>query len=1239
MASELAKGRKKKSVSLASLAAVALGLAAPSGVAFSQANGSGSLQLCPGSAAGTNIGSAYGYSSSANNMNCNTNGNYAFSLHNSGTNAGTNGVQNSTARISGYQDGHLELVGQGGITLLGGPITFNASANLNNNKITGLANGTAGTDAVNVSQVNAVKTVVDANAAAIASALGTTVGTDGTIATPSFTVGGTAYPSVNGALTNLDGRTNTNTTNITALTNGTAGLVRQANNTATISVGATSAGDTVNIMGTAVGGTARITRRLTGVTAGAVSDTSSDAINGTQLYDVSNSVATALGGGAGVNADGSISAPKYAVNGADFDNVGGAIEALDGRSTTNATAITNLTAQINAGTIGLVQQANSSADITVAKDNAGTTVNFAGRGTGGSVLNRRLTGVADGTNATDAVNLGQLEKATGASKYVAYNAGDQGDNASATGRDALAVGGASIAGGTASTAIGAGAGAVGAGGVAVGNNTSAIGNGSVAIGTGSKTTANNAIAIGANSAVSDTAENSVALGTNSTAERASTVSVGAAGSERQITNVNDGTAATDAVNVRQMNATASAARDAAIVAGNATANELAKQLGGGAGVAEDGTITGPTYNFNDGSEHKTVGDALGNLDKRTADNTTKIGELEGSVGNLDQLAVKYDSTAKDSIALGNAGTPVKLSNVANGNVAATSTEAINGSQLHGTAQSVADALGGKAAVDADGKVTKPTYVLSPDPISGKDTFDNVGDALSSLNNNIVSNAEAIDDLGTKIGEGSIGLVQQDKTSRTITVGKDTDGTEVNFAGKDADGNAIDRKLTHVAAGTDDTDAVNVRQLKDAGLVGDDGKLANAVTYDSDKKDSITLGGLKADGTPAMAPVKLSNVADGVNNNDAVNMGQLKPIQALANSAVQYDAGGTSVTFKGSSPVQLKNVAAGTDDTDAVNLKQLKDAGLVGQGEDGSVTSNAVLYTAADQSAARLAGADGTTLDNVRAGAVLENSMQAVNGSQLYGTYQDMAKALGGNASYTGGVWTGPTYKFSDGKEYNNVGAALGALDTRVGALEGGSGGPAGGGGEGGAGGQANPMFASKGATGASKEAAVASGNNSTAAGANAVASHDNSVALGAGSVTSGANTVSVGSVGNERAITNVADGAITESSKEAVNGGQLFRAQADMQSSVNNLQSQINQVDTKVNRVGAMNAAMSTMIASAAGLQTDNRMAIGTGVYRGQTALAIGYQRKIGNRATVTIGGSTAGGSEYNVGVGAGYGW
>lgn len=148
------------------------------------------------------------------------------------------------------------------------------------------------------------------------------------------------------------------------------------------------------------------------------------------------------------------------------------------------------------------------------------------------------------------------------------------------------------------------------------------------------------------------------------------------------------------------------------------------------------------------------------------------------------------------------------------------------------------------------------------------------------------------------------------------------------------------------------------------------------------------------------------------------------------------------------------------------------------------------------------------------------------------------------------------------------------------------------------------------------------------------------MALGAGSVADRENTVSVGSAGNERAITNVMAGT---QDTDAVNVQQLKGETAKIQQSVDTLQSQVNQrfdqLDSRVNRVGAMNATMTTMVAGAAGLQTDNRMAIGTGLYRGQTALAVGYQRKVGSRATITIGGSTAGGSEYNVGVGAGYGW
>lgn len=65
------------------------------------------------------------------------------------------------------------------------------------------------------------------------------------------------------------------------------------------------------------------------VAAGEVSSTSTDAINGGQLYGTASSVATALGGGSVVNDDGTISAPSYNVQGASYNNVGSAIGALD----------------------------------------------------------------------------------------------------------------------------------------------------------------------------------------------------------------------------------------------------------------------------------------------------------------------------------------------------------------------------------------------------------------------------------------------------------------------------------------------------------------------------------------------------------------------------------------------------------------------------------------------------------------------------------------------------------------------------------------------------------------------------------------------------------------------------------------------------------------------------------------------------------------------------------------------
>jgi hypothetical protein len=72
--------------------------------------------------------------------------------------------------------------------------------------------------------------------------------------------------------------------------------------------------------------------------------------------------------------------------------------------------------------------------------------------------------------------------------------------------------------------------------------------------------------------------------------------------------------------------------------------------------------------------------------------------------------------------------------------------------------------------------------------------------------------------------------------------------------------------------------------------------------------------------------------------------------------------------------------------------------------------------------------------------------------------------------------------------------------------------------------------------------------NSIAIGLHARATPDatNSIALGAGSVVDVANAVSIGDVGKERKLINLANGLVADKSTEAVNGGQLFKLQTDI---------------------------------------------------------------------------------------------
>jgi autotransporter adhesin len=182
-----------------------------------------------------------------------------------------------------------------------------------------------------------------------------------------------------------------------------------------------------------------------------------------------------------------------------------------------------------------------------------------GSGTGGTSNVSNTNGICVTTNGSNVVcgngatAAGTNAIAQGTSATAAgTNAVAQGQQASSSGNNAVAIGQGASATGENTIAYGTGAQAAFAGSVAIGNGARAIADPTTAVGDNSAAVGNNSVALGANATANGT--NSVALGQGSVANRDNSVSVGSTSQQRQITNVAPGTAGTDAVNVNQMNA-------------------------------------------------------------------------------------------------------------------------------------------------------------------------------------------------------------------------------------------------------------------------------------------------------------------------------------------------------------------------------------------------------------------------------------------------------------------------------------------------------------------------------------------------------------------------------------------------------------------------------------------------------------------------------------------------------------
>ncbi|QDH61731.1 BspA family leucine-rich repeat surface protein [Pandoraea pnomenusa] len=516
-----------------------------------------------------------------------------------------------------------------------------------------------------------------------------------------------------------------------------------------------------------------------------------------------------------------------------------------------------------------------------------------------------------------------------------------------------------------------------------------------------------------------------------------------------LSNVADGTKATDAVTVRQLSVT----------------NSNVMQMSTG----------------------------MANFEANVASLSTGVSEIDSTVDVLVSeiaVAVQYDNAAKTKLRLGGLSkTPVSLGNVAEG---LRPNDAVNVAQLGATNSNVASLSTGLASLIVpsvqlrSGKGRKHrTFILGGVPTTGENNADgpvtltNVADGFNpddvasyrqlvatnsnvgSLSTGMIAVGARVDSLSTGLGhiQQSVGAIEtgavlyDDTTHATLTLGGTTAKPSV--------------RILNVADGVEPSDAVNFRQLSDVNdqsasqiaLVDDhvaqfsatvDAHLdslstglralaslssgtGSGVVYDGDRRDKVTFG------DSGVAPVALTNVADGAHRFDAVNFGQLsttnnnvlqlstgmtafedslgsltsalgsvdgtvEKLVSEAAVAVQYDTPNRTKLRLGGltkTPVLVANVAAGVAPTDAVNAGQLaatnSDVASLSTGLAGLITPDTALRSGHDVRHPKLLlggraalHSDGSpapvTLDNVADG---EHAGEAVNFGQLSATNSHM----------------------------------------------------------------------------------------------------------------------------------------------------------------------------------------------------------------------------------------------------------
>ncbi|EID1642224.1 trimeric autotransporter adhesin SadA [Salmonella enterica subsp. enterica serovar Napoli] len=603
--------------------------------------------------------------------------------------------------------------------------------------------------------------------------------------------------------------------------------------------------------------------------------------------------------------------------------------------------------------------------------------------------------------------IGSYSQSTGDSSLaLGVKSVSAGDRAIAMGASSSASGSYSMAMGVYANSSGAKSVALGYRSVASGATSSALGYQATASGDDSAAFGNGAKAVGTNS---------VALGSGSIAQEDNSVAVGNSTTQRQITYVAKGdinSTSTDAVTGAQI---------------YSLSQSVADRLGGGASVNSDGTVNAPLYEVGTGI-YNNVGSALSALN-------TSITNTEASVAGLAEDALLWDDSAS-AFSASHTGNDSKITNLAAGTLAADSTDAVNGSQLFDTNEKV-DQNTADIATNT-GSINQNTADITANTDSINQNTADITANTDSINQNttdIAANTTSINQNTTDIATNTTSINNLSNSVTTLT--DDAllwDAASGAFSAKH---NGNDSKITNLAAGTlaaDSTDAVNGSQL-----------------FDTNEKVDQNTTDIAANTTSIN-----QNTTDIATNTTNINS-LSDSVTTLTDDALLWDAasGAFSANHNGSDS-KITNLAAGTlaaDSTDAVNGSQLFDTNEKVDQNTADITTNtnsinqnttdiatnttninnlsdsittltddALLWDADSGTFSASRNGSASKITNLAAGTLAADSTDAVNGSQLYETNQKVDQ----NTSAIADINTSITNLSSDNLSWNETTSSFSA---------------------------------------------------------------------------------------------------------------------------------------------------------------------------------------------------------------------